>query len=222
MTMTTAVSPLPRAPASRAHRERAGAEPGALWMNFHDELRRFVARWVAAPDVDDILQTIYLRIHNALTRPIEIAHPRGWMFQVARSALADHLRSAKARRAHTAALPDAVAIAAPEPDDDQVDRELTRCVMPLLDALPEPYRTALVWTEVDGMTQHEAASRAGISLSGMKSRVQRGRDRLKDALLDCCEVNLDRRRRPIDSRPRGACQCGSGRNGAANTAGENR
>jgi hypothetical protein len=53
------------------------------------------------------------------------------------------------------------------------------------------------------------AARLGLSISGMKSRVQRGRRQLKRVLVDCCEVELDRRRSVMGYRPRRAsCDCG--------------
>jgi len=39
----------------------------------------------------------------------------------------------------------------------------------------------------------ELAARLGWSLTGAKSRVQRARRKLKDALTDCCDVEMDRR-----------------------------
>jgi RNA polymerase sigma-70 factor (ECF subfamily) len=78
----------------------------------------------------------------------------------------------------------------------------------MVTALPGPYREALLLTEYAGLTQQELAVRAGISLSGAKSRVQRGRERLKQLLLDCCHVELDRRGGIIDYRPNCAgCSC---------------
>ena len=71
--------------------------------------------------------------------------------------------------------------------------------------LPEPYREALLLTEYEGLTQQQLAERVGISLSGAKSRVQRGREKLKQILLDCCHVELDRRGGIIDYQ--GQCDC---------------
>ena len=47
-------------------------------------------------------------------------------------------------------------------------------------------------------TQPEMAARLGISISGAKSRVQRAREKLKEALLDCCHFEFDRYGRMID------------------------
>ena len=89
---------------------------------------------------------------------------------------------------------------------------LAACLTPLVRSLPEPYREALLLTDIGGLTQAEAARRLGISASGMKSRVQRGRAKLKAALLGCCEIELDRRGTVLDYRPRRAeCdgECGA-------------
>jgi RNA polymerase sigma-70 factor, ECF subfamily len=74
--------------------------------------------------------------------------------------------------------------------------------------LPEPYREALVLTEFDGLTQQELADRLNISLSGAKSRVQRGRRQLKQMLEECCTFEFDRRGKVIDCAPRakGGCE----------------
>jgi len=47
--------------------------------------------------------------------------------------------------------------------------------------------------ELEGLTHQAAAKRLGLSVSGMKSRVQRGRKQLKQMLQDCCLIQLDRR-----------------------------
>lgn len=54
-----------------------------------------------------------------------------------------------------------------------------------------------------GLTQTEAAGRAGISLSGMKSRVQRGRAQLRGIVDACCRFDLDSRGWASVSDPRG-------------------
>jgi hypothetical protein len=57
----------------------------------------------------------------------------------------------------------------------------------MISTLPEPYREVLVLTEFEGLTQKEMAERRGILLSGAKSRVQRGREQLKQMLLERCD-----------------------------------
>ena len=89
--------------------------------------------------------------------------------------------------------------------------ELAACLGPLIERLPPLHREALALTELEGLTQTSAAARLGLSSSGMKSRVQRGRAQLKELLGACCEIELDRRGGVRSYRPlRGPCDCGTG------------
>lgn len=72
-------------------------------------------------------------------------------------------------------------------------RELAGCLAPMLRGLSPEYREAVKLAGLDGVSQAEAARRAGVSLSGMKSRVPRGRRQLRAALEACCRVERDRR-----------------------------
>ena len=81
---------------------------------------------------------------------------------------------------------------AAEPGDDS-QAGLAQCLVPLIRGLPEKYSEALLLTEIGGLTQTAAAARLGVLPATMKSRVQRGCARLKQALLHCCEIEVDRR-----------------------------
>jgi RNA polymerase sigma-70 factor (ECF subfamily) len=79
----------------------------------------------------------------------------------------------------------------------------------MIHALPHPYRTAISRVALNGETQHDAAREMNISHSGMKSRVQRGREKLKAMLSQCCHVHLARNRGIVGYEARspgcGAC-----------------
>jgi RNA polymerase sigma-70 factor (ECF subfamily) len=82
----------------------------------------------------------------------------------------------------------------------------------MLRQLQPAYREAVTLTDLEGITQADAAERVGVSLSGMKSRVQRGRRQLKAVLEACCRVDLDHRGSIVGYEPRepGSCtRCGS-------------
>jgi RNA polymerase sigma-70 factor (ECF subfamily) len=80
----------------------------------------------------------------------------------------------------------------------------------MIAALPESYREAIRLTDLNGLTQIEAAQRSGISFSGMKSRVQRARRQLKSMLEECCRIEVDRRGGIVDYSVRDASKspCG--------------
>ncbi len=100
----------------------------------------------------------------------------------------------------------------PEPAAAELQSELAACLRPLLERLAPPYRKAITLTEREGVTQVAAATRLGLSTSGMKSRVQRARAQLRDLLVSCCEIELDSRGAITSYQPRRTpYDCGSGR-----------
>jgi RNA polymerase sigma-70 factor (ECF subfamily) len=173
-------------------------ERGIAWDELRGELHRFVARRVPAADADDIVQEAMLRIHRGLPGVRADGALVGWLYQVTRNALVDHLR---ARR--TTGEPD------DRPCDDGVDDvafdRLAACVRPFVGMLPQPYREAIELVELGGLTQVEVAERLGIPVSTMKSRVQRGRVQLRELLEQCCAIDLDARGHVVDVTPRTRC-----------------
>ncbi|RMG58329.1 MAG: sigma-70 family RNA polymerase sigma factor [Bacteroidetes bacterium] len=91
---------------------------------------------------------------------------------------------------------------ASETEDPDLTTRFSACIRPMIEGLPEPYREALWLSEMEGLSQKELAARLGISYSGAKSRVQRGREKLKAQILACCEVSADRYGNIIDFYPR--------------------
>ncbi len=187
----------------------AGPDAETIWREFHDALLAFIRRRVRSREVaEDILQDVMLRIHRHSGDLDQADAVAGWIHGIARNAIADHYRSAKVRRERPAGIEiDAEAVADTGEGPD-VRGELSACITPLLANLPAAHREALQLTEIDGLTQAAAASRLGISHSGMKSRVQRGREQLRRVLTECCDVERDRRGGLTEYRPRnGACSC---------------
>jgi RNA polymerase sigma-70 factor (ECF subfamily) len=56
--------------------------------------------------------------------------------------------------------------------------------------------------EIEGLPQQEVADRLGLSLSGAKSRIQRGRAMFKKELEQCCRFEFDRRGNLMDVDPK--------------------
>jgi RNA polymerase sigma-70 factor (ECF subfamily) len=198
-----------------------GVETERLWRQMHDGLLSFIRRRVATVhDAEDILQDVFVRIHANLPRLRSTQSVTAWVYRITRNAITDHHR----QRATTARAMARLAEGFDEADGSarnggpsaDVAREATdefvRCLEPLLSELPEEYRQALEMTELNGATQKDAARQLGLSVSGMKSRVQRGRSRLKEVILDCCDVALAPRGGLLDYERRpggkgGDCGC---------------
>jgi RNA polymerase sigma-70 factor (ECF subfamily) len=176
----------------------SAAATEAVWREFHERLRAFVSRRVArVADVEDILQEVFLRIHRGIDSIQQRDRLPAWVFQITRNVIIDHYRSG-AVHPETASEEIDTSAAVDDDEDLQGLAELSTCMEPMMAALPEAYRDAIRSTELDGLTQGEAARRAGVGLSAMKSRVQRARRRLKTMLEECCRIVVDRRGGIVD------------------------
>ena len=68
----------------------------------------------------------------------------------------------------------------------------------MVECLPPKYAEVLRESELRRTPHRELAARLGLSVSGVKSRVQRGRELLRSALSACCRLEFDRRGRIRD------------------------
>ena len=135
------------------------------------------------------------------------------VYRTARNVIVDYYRSSTARREVASGDPEDLAAAsderqAPSPDDERAAlQELAACMAPMIRQL-RPDREAVTLADLEGVSQADAAVRAGVSISGMKSRIQRGRQQLKAVLKECCRVQLDRRGTIVGFDPRKSDSCG--------------
>ncbi|PHQ31885.1 RNA polymerase sigma factor SigZ [Rhodopirellula bahusiensis] len=160
-----------------------------LWSLFGEQLRSFFMHRVSdAQLAEDLLQETFVRIHTKLDGVDDQQRIRSWVFQIARNLVVDHYR-VKSREAAT--LADEVN-ASPE-SEESVEEVVIGWLPKMLEQLPSEYQEAIELYELKGMSQQEIADKLGISLSGAKSRVQRGRTKLKQVLFDCCSFEHDRR-----------------------------
>jgi RNA polymerase sigma-70 factor, ECF subfamily len=177
------------------------------WSEVAERLRPVIARNVAPSDVDDVIQDVLLRIHRGLSELRDDDRFAGWVYRIARTAIAEHGRT---RGRHPNADPDDADEADHELDDDRaVSRALASCLTIFVARLPTPHREAVTLVELEGMTARKAAEASGVSLPAMKSRVQRGRAQLREMLDACCEIAVDARGKVTDFTPQGSSCCAS-------------
>lgn len=174
-----------------------------LWQGMHDGLLAFIAKRVSdQSQAEDVLQEVFVRVHRQLGNVNDPRRIVSWIYQITRNAIIDYYRKPGRRHEIPAGLPtDIVAFGGESSVLERLAREeagdpgseLAGCLHPMIERLSQDYRDAITLVEIDGLTQQAAAKQMGISLSGMKSRVQRGRKQLKHMLDQCCVIQLDRR-----------------------------
>ena len=174
----------------------------AVWREFRQPLLSFISRRVPDPaDADDVLQDVFMKVHRHLPEVNDDTRIAPWLYQVARNTLIDRYRRSRTMEE----LPEALPSAEGETEVLAAERHIATCLKATIEELPPAYRDALVLSELEGLPQRVVAERLGLSLSGAKSRVQRGRRMIRDALLACCHFEFDQRGRIMEYVPRNAC-----------------
>jgi len=157
-----------------------------IWREHRSELKGFLLKRVRSPaEAEDILHDVFLKMLANIKSVKRIDHMRAWLFAVARNAVADYFRS----RRRTDVLDEEV-FASQEPDEG-LFKDIGPSLRLMLDALPEKVRVALILADLEGLRQGEVARRLGISLPAAKSRILRGRGRIRRMIEDCCQLEFD-------------------------------
>ncbi len=172
-----------------------------IWKENSNNLRRFIERRVSDKSaLNDILQDVYIKIHSGIDTLKDNSRLQSWLYQIARNTIIDYYRAQKL----TEELPEEISY---ELDDNNALSELAECIEPMIQALPETYKEAIKLFELEGLDQKGIADKLGISISGAKSRVQRGRIKLKEMLMDCCHFEFDSGGSVVDFVPqKGYCK----------------
>lgn len=168
-------------PVDRLPRDTMKITTEQIWNEFSGRLGQFIRGRVSnASAAEDILHDVFAKFQERCDEFHDPHKVQGWLFLVARNAVIDHYRTHKPTTEVTESL-------ATELPQTLEMAELHAAFQRLIDRVPEPFREALVLVELEGLTQVELARRLGISFSGAKSRVQRGREQLKELLLEFCQ-----------------------------------
>lgn len=184
-----------------------------VWAAMRRPLLAFARRHGAQSEADaeDVVQEVFLRAEQRLDQLRDSTRISAWLFAVTRSVLADEHRR---RARHARVTRDGHSELTAEPSGPQPAtgsdpaEELAGCVRPLLKTLPQKYRTVLELTELEGLPHKEVAAQLGLSVSGVKTRAQRGRALLRGELEACCRIETDRRRGVRGFERRGEdCAC---------------
>ncbi len=163
-------------------------EVADIWNDFKDELRSFIAAKVKyQADPDDILQDVFVKVIQNQDKLAKTHNLKHYLYAMVRNATTDVFRKSRP-------MTDVSELEIPIVEGETSLNELIAecCLRPFIQQLPDNYRTALVEVEFNNRSQKELATQENISYSALKSRVQRGRDKLKEMVLCCCADESDK------------------------------
>ena len=186
-----AVSAVPTSEHELIQRARAGDEDAfeELVMlhadRVYDALRRF---GLGEDEADEVAQEVFLRAWRGLARFEERAQFSTWLYRIA----FNEAQRRRSRRALPRVEPDPDGedpiAAVPEspdagPEAQTLSREFEQILDRALGQLPEEWRDAVVLRDIEGLSTEDAAEIVGVRQAAFKSRLHRGRMRLR-ALLE--------------------------------------
>lgn len=162
------------------------------WQEYRTRLLRFVRSRV----FDDVMaeDIVHDALVKAWTKRDTLASNDAvipWLFQITMNTLRDAMRKMPAT--HLGDLADEI----PElPNETQLGASDTKhdyvqCLTSMLNTLSADNRSTLIRSEIDGVPMKVIADELGLSVSAVKSRVQRSRIQLRDAMMACCKVELN-------------------------------
>lgn len=175
-----------------------------IWNKYGDRLALTVNSKVSHTEHrKDILQDIYLKIGLNLGKVRKADNAMAYLTRMAHNAIADFFRH------HQTVCLNEQSIDTKEiefiPGNERPSQLAECCLRPMIESLPPIYREALILTDLEGISQKELSERLGISLPGAKSRVQRGRQKLKEVICSCCGCSFDKWGNLLECTPKNKC-----------------
>ncbi len=182
--------------------EMSGPSIEALWVQFHQPMRKFILKRVGdEATTEDLMLAVCLKIHEHIHALSDQEQLQAWLYQLTHFVIKDHFLSEHP----TLDLPEMLRAMAIDDAVDDLTEPIRKIIWSMIEYLPEAYQTPLMLTEFEGYTPKQVAGKLGLSLSGVKSRVQCGREQLRDLLLRCCHFQFDLMGQVIDYQAH--CRC---------------
>jgi RNA polymerase sigma-70 factor, ECF subfamily len=165
-------------------------EVAGIYTEFHRSLLAYVRSKIRSKeDAEDILQNVFAKISANTDSLSEKDKIQNWLFTVTKNAVIDYYRvNAKKKSVELNE-----SISEKLLDDENIDetKGLDRCVSTMINLLPDEYKGIIEDSEINGISQKELAKKYNMPYSSMRSRVQRGRERLKQLFYNCCHIKTD-------------------------------
>jgi len=148
-------------------------------------LRRF---GLDAGEADEVAQEVFLRAWRGLARFQERSQFSTWLYRIAFNEAQRRLARRPPPRAERDPDREDLIVSVAEspdlgPEAQTLDREFESTLERALEELPADWRAAVVLRDIEGLSTHDAAEIVGVREAAFKSRLHRGRMRLR-ALLE--------------------------------------
>ncbi|CAH7004936.1 RNA polymerase sigma factor SigZ [Vibrio chagasii] len=180
-----------------------------VWAEYQQTLKAFLHSKVSnSADVDDLLQEILIKTFQNLHKVQDASSVKSWLFQLANNTIIDFYRKHAHQQRDSKIDADDLWFADLD-HNEEFKQNLSLCIEPFIQALPEQSAALLLAVDIKGQSQKEIAEAQNISYSTVKSRVQKSRGDLKNLFEQCCNLSLDKQGNVIDCDLKPESGCGN-------------
>jgi len=136
---------------------------------------------VAAADVDDALQEVFLVVHRRIAQYEERGLVRAWLFSISRQVSSHYHRGVKRSESRHRGL----LLGSPtDPEELVARREAEQLVGSFLDGLDEAQRLVFCLADIEGLTAPEIAAALDVNLNTVYGRLRQARKRFELLLAE--------------------------------------
>ncbi len=175
-----------------------------IYKQFHSELLSYIKSKVRSrEDAEDILQNVFVKMSSGINKLDEDVKIKNWIFTVTRNTIIDYYRvnANKKKLAINEELDDQIA----EVEEIDQTKGLDQCMGSMIGLLPDEYRDIIVESEIKGVKQKDLADKYKMAYPSMRSKVQRGRERLKQLFHNCCHIETDKLGNVMEAQGKSDC-----------------
>lgn len=157
-------------------------------------------------DAADILQEVFIKVNDKLSVLNDESKLKNWIFTITRNAIIDYYRKNSHQKSELTHHIIEEIVHQKEFDNTQ---GLDCCLTNFILRLPEEYRDIMMDSEIHGIKQKDLTQKYNLAYPSIRSRVQRGRIRLKEMLMNCCSIELDSRGNVMTVTSKRSCSGGN-------------
>jgi len=191
-----------RNPQERQHQENHLLNFVSVFDEYQHRIYNYLLRMTQNPgEAEDLTQETFLRVHHSLPTFRGEASLSTWLYRIATNVSIDYFRRKSTRQAEML-----LSLEETEFDPKQVIEEITAspeqlaaqsdmsaCVERFVQRLPPIYRAVLVLHDLQGLKNREIADVLNCSVSTVKIRLHRARNKLRAVLDTGCDFAYDER-----------------------------
>jgi len=178
-----------------------------FWGNYGPNVADYVRKRVRDEEASkDLTQDVFIKVytfcqkHDFSCEKAGVTNLRSWIFQIAQNTIVDYVR--REQRFQKSEAWEEVA----EVSETNTYFQAETFIKPLLSLMPVAYAEPLRLADIEQLPQQEVADLLHLSLSGAKSRIQRGREKLRHLLEECTFIETNQKGELLSIEAKPTCQ----------------